>query len=39
MGKWGIPDDLAGAAIFLASKSSDYVTGASIVIDGGYSVN
>ena len=39
IGKWGIPDDLAGAAIFLASKSSDYVTGASIVIDGGYSVN
>jgi 2-deoxy-D-gluconate 3-dehydrogenase len=39
MGKWGIPDDLAGAAIFLASKSSDYVTGASIVIDGGYSIN
>ena len=39
VGKWGIPEDLAGAAIFLASRASDYITGSSIVVDGGYSVN
>ena len=39
IGKWGIPEDLAGAAIFLASRASDYITGTSIVVDGGYSVN
>ncbi len=35
-GRWGVPDDLAGTAIFLASASSDYVTGAAIPVDGGY---
>ncbi|MBS96954.1 MAG: glucose 1-dehydrogenase [SAR202 cluster bacterium] len=39
LGKWGIPEDLAGTAIFLASNASNYITGASIVVDGGYSVN
>ena len=39
LGKWGIPEDLAGAAIFLASSASNYITGSSIVVDGGYSVN
>ena len=39
LGKWGIPEDLAGAAIFLASNASNYITGSSIVVDGGYSVN
>ncbi len=37
-GRWGKPDDLAGAAVFLASSASDYVTGASVAVDGGYSV-
>ena len=37
-GRWGKPDDLAGAAVFLASSASDYVAGASIAVDGGYSV-
>lgn len=34
-GKWGEPDDLQGAAIFLASKASDFVTGQIIYVDGG----
>jgi 2-dehydro-3-deoxy-D-gluconate 5-dehydrogenase len=37
-GRWGQPDDLAGAAIFLASRASDFVTGVALVVDGGYSV-
>jgi|TARA_B100000212_G_scaffold187069_1_gene141093 2-deoxy-D-gluconate 3-dehydrogenase len=37
-GRWGVPDDLAGTAIFLASSASDFVTGAFIPVDGGYSI-
>ena len=37
-GRWGEPSDLAGVALFLASSASDYVTGAVITVDGGYSV-
>lgn len=33
--KWGNPDDLAGAAIFLASKASDFVNGHILYVDGG----
>jgi gluconate 5-dehydrogenase len=33
--KWGDPDDLAGAAIFLASKASDFVNGHIVYVDGG----
>jgi 2-deoxy-D-gluconate 3-dehydrogenase len=36
-GRWGVPDDLAGIAVFLASKASDFVTGTAIPVDGGYS--
>ena len=36
-GRWGTPDDLCGLAVFLASPASDFVTGAAIPIDGGYS--
>jgi 2-dehydro-3-deoxy-D-gluconate 5-dehydrogenase len=36
-GRWGEPQDLAGAAVFLASSASDFVTGAAIPVDGGYS--
>lgn len=36
--RWGRPDDLAGVAVFLASAASDFVTGAAIPVDGGYSV-
>ena len=35
-GRWGEPSDLAGTAVFLSSKASDYVTGVSIPVDGGY---
>ncbi len=35
MGKLGKPEDILGAAIFLASDSSSYMTGQTIVIDGG----
>jgi 2-deoxy-D-gluconate 3-dehydrogenase len=36
-GRWGAPEDFAGIAIFLASRASDFVTGAAIAVDGGYS--
>jgi 2-deoxy-D-gluconate 3-dehydrogenase len=36
-GRWGKPEDLAGAAVFLASRASDFITGAAIPVDGGYS--
>jgi 2-dehydro-3-deoxy-D-gluconate 5-dehydrogenase len=35
-GRWGVPDDLAGVAVFLASAASDFVTGAVIPVDGGF---
>lgn len=35
-GRWGTPEDMAGAAVFLAASASDYITGASIAVDGGY---
>ena len=38
-GRWGQPADLAGIAVFLASRASDFVTGAAIPVDGGYSVS
>ncbi len=37
-GRWGQPSDLAVIAVFLASSGSDFVTGAAIPVDGGYSV-
>jgi 2-deoxy-D-gluconate 3-dehydrogenase len=35
-GRWGEPADLAGAAVFLASRASDYVHGAILPVDGGW---
>ncbi len=37
-GRWGVPADLAGAAVFLASGASDFVTGTAIPVDGGFSI-
>ncbi len=37
-GRWGMPADMAGVAVFLASAASDFVTGAAIPVDGGFSV-
>jgi 2-deoxy-D-gluconate 3-dehydrogenase len=37
-GRWGEPGDFRGIAAFLASPASDFVTGAAIAVDGGYSV-
>jgi 2-dehydro-3-deoxy-D-gluconate 5-dehydrogenase len=37
-GRWGHPDECAGAAVFLAAPASDFVTGATLVVDGGYSI-
>ncbi|MET9441000.1 SDR family oxidoreductase [Streptomyces sp. NPDC006610] len=39
VGRNGLPEDFAGAAVFLASRSSAYVTGQSICVDGGFSVH
>jgi 2-deoxy-D-gluconate 3-dehydrogenase len=36
--RWGLPDDFAGIAVFLAAPASDFVTGAAIPVDGGYSI-
>ncbi len=35
LGRWGTPDEIAGAVVFLASEAGRYTTGQSIVIDGG----
>ncbi|MEW6112856.1 MAG: glucose 1-dehydrogenase [Thermodesulfobacteriota bacterium] len=38
MGRWGQPDELAGLVIFLASRASDFITGQTIFIDGGWTI-
>ncbi|MFY0691740.1 MAG: SDR family oxidoreductase [Paracoccaceae bacterium] len=38
LGRIGMPDDLVGAAVFLASDEARFMTGADLVVDGGYSV-
>jgi 2-deoxy-D-gluconate 3-dehydrogenase len=37
-GRWGKPEDLAGTAVFLASRASDFVTGIALPVDGGYAI-
>lgn len=36
LGRWGEPEDLSGSAVFLASRASNFVTGAVLPVDGGY---
>ncbi len=35
-GRWGVPRDMAGVAVFLAAPASDFITGAAIPADGGF---
>lgn len=37
-GRWGQPEELIGAAVFLASTASDFVTGETVRVDGGYAI-
>jgi 2-deoxy-D-gluconate 3-dehydrogenase len=37
-GRWGQPEEIAGTAVYLASQASDFVTGATIRVDGGYAI-
>lgn len=39
LGRWGEPNDFSGIAVFLASRASDFVTGAAFTVDGGYTVS
>jgi len=35
-GRWGTPDDVAGAAVFLASQAALYINGYTLAVDGGW---
>jgi 2-deoxy-D-gluconate 3-dehydrogenase len=37
-GRWGQPEEIAGTAVYLASQASDFVTGTTIRVDGGYAI-
>jgi 2-deoxy-D-gluconate 3-dehydrogenase len=37
-GRWGQPEEIAGTAVYLASRASDFVTGTTIRVDGGYAI-
>ncbi len=36
--RWGQPDEISGAAVFLASRAADFITGVTLPVDGGYSI-
>ena len=35
MGRWGLAEDLVGTMVFLSSPASNFITGESIIVDGG----
>jgi 2-dehydro-3-deoxy-D-gluconate 5-dehydrogenase len=37
-GRWGQPEEVAGTAVYLASAASDFVTGETVRVDGGYAI-
>ena len=39
LGRWGNPDDIAGAVLFLCSPAATFITGAVLPVDGGYSIS
>jgi NAD(P)-dependent dehydrogenase (short-subunit alcohol dehydrogenase family) len=39
MGRWGTPDDIAGAALFLCSPAAAFITGVVLPVDGGYCIS
>ena len=39
MGRWGMPEDVAPAFLFLASPDARFITGQTLCVDGGYSAN
>ena len=39
LNRWGLPEDLVGAAVFLSSAASDFITGQTIYVDGGWLSN
>jgi gluconate 5-dehydrogenase len=39
LSRWGSPEEIAGAAVFVASEAASYVTGQTIIVDGGLSAH